>query len=72
LIPISADDRRLTSDNEAGDEDMVEGGEEEMAEGGEEVVDASSDWLLQCSCRRTQCWHGASALHYSLIQYDSP
>ncbi len=51
---------------------MVEGGEEEMAEGGEEVVDASSDWLLQCSCRRTQCWHGASALHYSLIQYDSP
>jgi len=43
LILISANDRRLTSDNKAGDEDIIEGREEEIAEGREEVVDTSSD-----------------------------
>ena len=67
MVPVSADGRYLTSDSEGGDGYMAEG-----EDGVTEAVSGRRDVLLQCSCRRAQCWHGASASHYSLIQYNSP
>ena len=67
MIPVSADDRRLTSNSEAGDKYTAEG-----EDGVREGLSGRRDVLLQCSCRRAQCWHGASASHYSLAQYNSP
>ena len=67
MIPISADDRRLISNSEAGDGYMVEG-----EEGVIEALSGRRDVLLQCSCRRAQCWHGDPASHYSLVRHISP
>ena len=67
MIPVSADDRRLTSNSEAGDGYMTEG-----EDGVIEALSGRRDVLLQRSCRRAQCWHGDPASHYSLVKYTSP
>lgn len=41
-----------------------------MAEGEHGVTEALSgrrDVLLHCSCRRAQCWHDASASHFTRL-----
>ena len=70
MIPISADDSRLTSNSEAGDGNVVEGEDEPVVEDDDEETEALSGRrgvLLQCSRRRVQCWHGAAASHYELV-----
>lgn len=62
MIPVSAVDRRLTSNSEAEDAYVADGEDGVM-----EALSGSADVLLQCSCRRAQCWHGAPASHYSLV-----
>ena len=67
MIPVLTDDRRLISDSDTGDEYMAEG-----EDGVRRGLSGRRDALLQCSCRRAQCWHGAPASHYSLGKYDRP